>query len=122
VDVGKNWLLPAGLVSLSVYNGYFGAGAGVMVLTLLLVTVNQHLPTANALKNMLIGVATFVAAVVFVFFGPVNWAAAAPLAVGMFAGSTVGPVVARHIPGNVLRVLVALTGFGLAVRLWVAPL
>ncbi|MGC1908359.1 MAG: sulfite exporter TauE/SafE family protein [Candidatus Dormiibacterota bacterium] len=119
---GKNWLLPAGLVSLSVYNGYFGAGAGVMVLTLLLVTVNQHVPTANALKNMLVGVATFVAASVFIFYGPVRWIAAAPLAIGMFAGSTVGPVVARHVPGTVLRVLVALTGFGLAVRLWVAPL
>jgi len=122
VAVGKNWLLPVGLVSLSVYNGYFGAGAGVMVLTLLLVTVNQYVPTANALKNMLLGVATFVAAAVFVFFGPVRWIAAAPLAVGMFAGSTAGPAVARHVPGNVLRVVVALTGFGLALRLWVAPI
>src|SRR5665213_3133878 len=39
--------LPAGLVALSLYNGYFGAGAGVMILTLLLVLVDRHLPTAN---------------------------------------------------------------------------
>lgn len=118
----RAWLLPVGLVSLSLYNGYFGAGAGVMVLTLLLVTVNQHIPTANALKNMLVGVATFVSAVAFIFFGPVKWSAAVPLALGMFGGSTVGPAVARHTPGGLLRVLVALSGIGLAIRLWVAPI
>jgi hypothetical protein len=120
--VSKQWLLPVGLVALSVYNGYFGAGAGVMVLTLLLVTVDQHIPTANALKNMLVGVATFVSAVAFVFFGPVKWIAVVPLAVGMFAGSTVGPALARRVPGNLLRMLVAVTGLGLAVRLWIAPI
>lgn len=120
--VSKHWLLPVGLVALSVYNGYFGAGAGVMVLTLLLLTVDQHIPTANALKNMLVGVATFVSAVAFVFFGPVKWIAVVPLAVGMFAGSTVGPALARRVPGNLLRMLVALTGLGLAVRLWIAPI
>jgi hypothetical protein len=114
-------VLPSGLFSLSVYNGYFGAGAGVMVLTLLLLTVNQHLPKANALKNMLIGVATAVSAVAFILFGPVSWASVPPLAVGFFAGSTVGPAVARHVPRNLLRILVGRSGLGLAVRLWIVP-
>jgi uncharacterized membrane protein YfcA len=118
---GNEFLLPCGLFSVSVYNGYFGAGAGVMLLVLLLLTVDQHVARANAFKNVLVGVATLVSAIAFAVLGPVDWAAAAPLAVGMFVGSTVGPAVARRIPGNVLRWLVALTGLGLAVRLWVAP-
>jgi uncharacterized membrane protein YfcA len=119
---GNNrFLLPAGLFLVSVYNGYFGAGAGVMVLVLLLLTVDQHIARANALKNMLVGVATVVSAVTIVVFGSVEWTAAVPLAVGMFVGSTVGPSVARHLPSNVLRWLVALTALALAVRLWVAP-
>jgi hypothetical protein len=40
----------------------------------------------------------------------------------MFFGSTIGPRIARRLPGNVLRLLVALTGLGLAARLWIAPL
>ena len=39
----------------------------------------------------------------------------------MFAGSMIGPRVARHIPASILRWLVALLGIGLAVKLWIAP-
>jgi len=118
---GNRFLLPCGLFAAAVYSGYFGAGAGIMVLGLLLVTVDQHLARANALKNMILGVADVVAAIGFALFGPVHWTAAVPLAVGLLAGSTVGPSVTRRIPGNVLRVVIAMAGLGLAVRLWVAP-
>jgi uncharacterized membrane protein YfcA len=118
---GNQFLLPLGLFSLSAYNGYFGAGAGVMILALLLLLVNQQFAKANALKNMLVGGASVVAAVAFVFFGPVKWTAVAPLSIGLFVGSTIGPLLARRIPGNWLRVVVALTGLGLAVRLWLVP-
>jgi uncharacterized protein len=114
-------VLFAGLLSVSVYNGYFGAGSGVMTLGLLLLGVDQHLPQANALKNMLIGAATVASALILVIVGPVAWAAAVPMAAGMFAGSLIGPRLARRIPARALRWLVALTGLGLAVRLWIGP-
>jgi len=110
-----------GLLAVSVYNGYFGAGAGVMVLALCLHTVDRHLARANALKNMLVGAACVVSALIFVIAGPVKWAAVIPLGIGMFAGSTLGPRVARRLPANVLRWLVAVLGLALAVKLWIAP-
>jgi uncharacterized membrane protein YfcA len=88
----------------------------------LLVTVDQHIAKANALKNVLVGVSTVVSASLFVALGRVQWNAAIPLAAGMLFGSMIGPRIARRLPGNVLRLLVALTGLGLAARLWVAPL
>jgi uncharacterized membrane protein YfcA len=118
----NRFLLPFGLFAVSVYSGYFGAGAGVMILALLLLTVDQHLARANALKNMLLGMADVVSAIGFALFGHVHWTAAAPLALGLLGGSTVGPSITRRVPGKVLRVLVALAGIGLAVRLWVAPI
>jgi hypothetical protein len=72
----NRFLLPCGLFVVSVYSGYFGASAGIMVLVLLLHTVDQDFPRANALKNMILGVADIVAGVGFVLFGPVHWAAA----------------------------------------------
>jgi uncharacterized protein len=114
-------ILLAGLLSVSAYNGYFGAGSGVMTLSLVLLTVDEHLPRANALKNMLIGAATVVSALAFAVLAPVDWVAAVPLGIGMFAGSLIGPRVARRIPARVLRWLVALLGLGLAVKLWIAP-
>ena len=108
---GGRFLLPCGLFAVSLYNGYFGAGAGVITLVLLLVTVDQHVARANALKNMLLGVTDVVAAV----------ATRAPTAPRLSVGSRVGPSLTRLVPGTVLRVLVALAGIGLAIRLWVAP-
>ena len=114
-------VLLAGLLPVSAYSGYFGAGSGVMTLSLVLLTVDQHVARANALKNMLIGTASVTSAVIFIIFSPVDWAAVLPLSIGMFAGSMIGPRVARHIPANVLRWLVAFLGMSLAVKLWIAP-
>ena len=92
-----------------------------MTLGLVLVTADDHLARANALKNMLIGATSVISAAIFVIFGPVDWAAVVPLGIGMFAGSLIGPRLARHIPARVLRWLVALLGMSLAVKLWIAP-
>jgi uncharacterized protein len=114
-------LLATGLLAVSAYNGYFGAGSGVMTLGLMLLTTDQHLARANALKNMLIGPACVVSALTFILFGHVDWAAVIPLAPGLFIGSMIGPVLARRIPARILRWLVALLGLGLAVKLWITP-
>jgi uncharacterized membrane protein YfcA len=92
-----------------------------MLLTLLLVLVDHRLPAANALKNMLLGAASLVSAAIFALSGSVEWSAAAPLALGMLAGSRVGPLVARRLPAGVLRVLIVLLGLALAIDLWLHP-
>jgi uncharacterized membrane protein YfcA len=121
-DRSDRYLLPGSLLAVSVYDGYFGAGSGVMVLALFLLMVHQDLPRANALKNVFLGVADLVAAVGFALFGPVRWTAALPLAVGLLGGSRVGPSVTRRVPAPWLRVVVACAGLGLAIRLWVVPI
>ena len=113
--------LAAGLVPLSLYNGYFGAGSGVMTLTLLLVLVDGDLICANALKNMIIGAGVMASAAIFVLVGPVRWSAALPLGLGMLAGSRIGPAVARRLPASLLRRLVVLFGMVLAAELFVHP-
>jgi len=119
---GANRLaLPGGVLALSLYNGYFGAGAGVMTLTLMLVLVARDLPTANALKNLLIGVGSLATATILVLFGPVDWSAVAPVALGMLAGSRAGPVLARRLPPALLRGLIVLFGLLLALDLWLHP-
>jgi uncharacterized membrane protein YfcA len=114
-------VLLAGLLAMSVYNGYFGAGSGVMTLTLLLVTVDDHMARANALKNMLIGASSVLSALAFIIFYRVDWQAVVPLSIGLLAGSMIGPRVARRIPARLLRWLAALLGIALAARLWMAP-
>lgn len=114
-------VLLAGLLAVSAYSGYFGAGSGVMTLGLMLLTVDQHIARANALKNMLIGAGTAISALILIIAEPVDWAAVVPMGLGLFAGSMIGPRLARRIPARVLRWAVALLGLGLAVKLWAAP-
>jgi uncharacterized membrane protein YfcA len=110
-----------GLFAVWVYCGYWGVGAGVMALAVLTLAVEPHLAQANALKNVLLGVADVAGSVVFIVYGPVRWAAVVPLAFGFLTGSRVGPPLARRVPGSILRIVVALGGLGLAVHLWLSP-
>jgi hypothetical protein len=105
--------------SIAVYGGYFGAAAGVMVLALMLVATGETLARSNAFKNVLLGIANATAALGFILLGPVDWAAAAPLALGLLAGGRLGPVVVRRSDATVLRVVIGLAGLALAVKLGV---
>ena len=74
-------LVPVGAVS--VYGGYFGAGSWLMLLAVILILVDSRVPSANAIKNILLGVTSIVATAVFITTGPVLWAAVLPLAAGL---------------------------------------
>lgn len=107
-----------GLVFLvGVYGGYFGAAAGVLLLALFLAVTAETVACSNALKNVVLGLANLVAGVLFAVDGAVDWAVAVTLGVGVLAGSRMGPVVVRRVPPRPLRVVIALAGLGLAVRL-----
>lgn len=112
-------VLPYGLFAVALYEGYFGAASGVMTLALLMLTVETQLPRANALKNVLLGVADFVAAVAFITFGPVHWSAAIPLGLGFIVGGLIGPTVVRRVPAEILRVVISIAGMCLAIWLLV---
>lgn len=109
-----------GLLAVWVFDGYWGVGAGVMALAVLTLAVEPHLARANALKNVLLGVADVACSIVFIAYGPVRWAAVMPLGLGVLAGSRLGPSLTRRIPPGVLRVAVALAGLGLAADLWLS--
>jgi hypothetical protein len=100
-----------------IYGGYFGAAAGVILLALLLFSTAEVLAGSNALKNLLLGLANGIAALVFVFFGPVKWSAVLPLGLGLLIGGRIGPIVVRRAPAGPLREGIACAGLGLAVSL-----
>jgi uncharacterized protein len=111
------WGLGIGIYLITVYGGYFGAGAGVLLLALLLFASAEPLPRSNALKNLLLGVANGMAALAFVLFGPVRWRAVVPLAIGFLIGGRLGPVIVRRAQPGPLRLAIACAGLGLAVHL-----
>ncbi len=115
--VGPGVVAAVGLVA--VYGGYFGAGAGVLLLSLLLFATHESLPRSNAVKNVVLGLANGIAAVAFAFFGPVRWLVVLPLGAGFLIGGRLGPIVVRRAPSDALRRLIAIAGMGLAIKLLV---
>ncbi|MEZ0094834.1 sulfite exporter TauE/SafE family protein [Streptacidiphilus sp. EB129] len=114
---GLKGLLPVGLALCAIYDGYWGAGAGIMTLTVLMIASKLQFAQANALKNMVLGIADAACCAVFVLLRPVDWAAAVPMGAGFLAGSMLGPSLTRRVPASVARVTTALIGLGLAVSL-----
>jgi uncharacterized protein len=117
VGTAHRLLEAAAVLAICVYGGFFGAAAGVLMLALFLNTGSQSMAHANAVKNVVLGVANGVAALVFIAFAPVDWLAVAPLGVGCLIGSRLGPVIVRHAPSTPLRLAIAGAGMALAVKL-----
>jgi uncharacterized membrane protein YfcA len=106
-------MLPA-IALISLYGGYFGAAAGVLMLALFLRGTHEPLPRANALKNVVLGAANLVAALLFAVVASVDWLAVVPLATGLLVGGRLGPVIVRRAPASVLRPVIAVIGLALA--------
>jgi uncharacterized membrane protein YfcA len=110
------WLI--GVFAVSVYGGYFGAGAGVAFVALALLVTSVPLPKAMIYKSALLGLANAVAAVGFIFIGPVQWPAALAMGAGCLVGGWAGPPVVERLPVTPLRITIGVAGLGLAV--WLA--
>ncbi|WP_308169520.1 sulfite exporter TauE/SafE family protein [Acrocarpospora catenulata] len=113
---GSAWLR-AGVFCVAIYIGYFGAAGGVIMFALLTAAINQSPARVNAIKNVIGIFANAVAALGFALFAPVAWSAVAPLATGLLLGGLIGPAIARRLPGQTLRILTAVSGLAVAIKL-----
>ncbi len=117
-DSPRWWIVAVFVVS--IYGGYFGAGAGVIFLALAMLLTSLPLWHSVLLKSALLGVANAVAAVAFLIFGPVDPAAAAAMGIGCFLGGWTGPPIVARLPAEPLRIAIGVCGLGLAVWLGVS--
>jgi uncharacterized membrane protein YfcA len=93
-----------------IYGGYFGAAQGIILMSLLRFCLPDDLQRLNALKNVLVGVANAVAAILFIAVADVAWEAAALIAAGSIMGAQVGVRYGRRVPSEVLRWIVVIGG------------
>ena len=67
-----------------------------LLLAVLGVMVEETLARLNAIKNVVSGLANFVAAAGFALFAPVRWSFVVPLAAGFLIGGWTGPKIVRR--------------------------
>jgi uncharacterized membrane protein YfcA len=94
----------------AVYGGYFGAGMSVMILAIMSVSRADDFRTANVIKNLLSGLTSFVAVVVFVIQGMVAWLPTLVVMAGATIGGFLGGRLARILPPELMRWIVIAVG------------
>lgn len=100
------------------YGGYFGAGAGVMMVAVLGLGTDLELRVVNGLKTLSLMVGNIVAGLIFVFVADPRWDVAAVLAAGSLVGGYVGARVGRKLPDAVFRWAVVAAGVVAALLLF----
>ncbi|MDE3281699.1 sulfite exporter TauE/SafE family protein [Lacticaseibacillus parahuelsenbergensis] len=108
-----------GLFLIGAYTGYFGAAGGVIILAILTLSLPQRFAVLNAFKNVMAFMANAVATIIYAWTGKIDWLVVLPLGIGFLIGGYCGPIVVRHVPVRLLRILIAFAAFGLAADLFV---
>ncbi|RYB88314.1 sulfite exporter TauE/SafE family protein [Nocardioides glacieisoli] len=101
-----------------VYGGYFGAGAGVMMVAVLGLGTDLELRVVNGLKTLSLMVGNIVAGLIFVVVADPRWDVAAVLAAGSLVGGYVGARIGRKLPDAVFRWAVVAAGIVAALLLF----
>jgi len=96
------------------YIGYFGAGAGFLIITLLSLFGFQNLHEINALKVVSTTMANGIAFLIFVISGQVVWRYCLLAMVTCAIGGYTSASFARRVPQQFLRALVVIIGLSMA--------
>ena len=107
----------AAVFAAGIYGGYFGAAQGIMLLSILALSLNDDLQRINALKVVLAGLVNLVAGIVFVIAAHVAWGATLLIAVGSVIGGFLGARYGKRLPENALRAVIVVVGIFAIVRL-----
>ncbi len=103
--------LYGGVFLASVYGTYFGAGLGIMLLSILASFIIEDLQRLNGLKTLLSLVIATIGSVIYAIFAPVSWIAVAIMAVASLLGGYFGAGVARKLSPKALKISVIAFGY-----------
>jgi hypothetical protein len=106
-----NTTLLIGMVVVSVYVGYFGAGGGFLVMALLGFCGVHDIHEMNALKVLTAAVSIGIPSISFIIAGKVAWQFCLVMAVLAAAGGYLGAHYSRKVNQRVMRWSVVVIGF-----------
>lgn len=118
VTIGRPTLLIAQWL-LAIYGGYFGGGVGMMTTATYGLLAGAHPRSLFAVRTLMLAVANFAAAIVFITVGLVRWILCAPMLVGSIAGGWIGAKVGRSLSPRLLRAWTLLVTSGTTIIFFV---
>jgi uncharacterized membrane protein YfcA len=104
---------------ISIYIGYFGAGVGILVLSLLALLGMDDIHAMNGVKVLLVSIVNGVAMVTFIVAKMIVWPQATLMLVGSLIGGYGGAHYAQKMNPRQVRWVVIVVGFGMAAYFFV---
>ncbi len=104
---------------IGLYIGYFGAGAGILVLAMLAVLGETDIHAMNGMKTLLVTVANGMALLTFAITRTIMWPQALVMVLGAALGGYAAAWYAQKVDPRITRGLVIATGFGMAIYFFV---
>jgi uncharacterized protein len=101
-----------------IYGGYFGAGIGIMMLAALSLMGHTDIYQMNGVKNMLAVAINGIAIMYLVFTDLILWPDALVMAIGAVVGGVAGAGTARRVGRPVVRRIVIIVGFAMALAMF----
>ncbi len=98
----------------SIYVGYFGAGVGILFLSLLALMGMEDIHAMNGMKTLLVSIVNGVALATFIFARVIVWPQALLMLVGALAGGYGGAYIAQKMNPQHVRWLVVVIGFSMS--------
>jgi uncharacterized protein len=98
------------LLPVAIYAGYFGAGAGVIILSVLSATSRLELRSLNVLKNIFAFLTNFTAILFFLWFGLIAWHETLVMMIGTLGGGYVGIKLTTVLPTATVRLAIISAG------------
>lgn len=99
---------------IAIYIGFFGAGAGILMLAMLAVLGVENIHTMNAYKTLLATLCNGIAIVTFLFAGAILWPQAILMLVGAALGGYFGAYFAQKMDPQHVRYMVIVLGAGMS--------
>lgn len=97
----------------AIYSGFFGAGAGIMMLAALAIVEGGDFHKSNAIKNVVAFLAQVVSSALLIAGGLVHWREAFIVMLASVVGAFVGVLAARRVPVKIIRAVVVTAGAAL---------
>lgn len=119
---GPRLLMVGGLLLelvIAVYIGYFGAGAGILVLALLALLGVENIHAMNGIKTLLVSVVNGVALITFIWAKVIVWPQALLMLVGASVGGYGGAYYAQKTNPQHVRWFVILVGFAMSLYFFI---
>jgi uncharacterized membrane protein YfcA len=103
VTIGRRALVIAQSL-LAVYGGYFGGGVGLMLTATYGLLAGAHPRSLFSVRTLMLAIANFAAAIIFIALGMVSWIECLPMLVGAIAGGWLGARLGKKLSPRPVRI------------------